>query len=95
MMMVMAATPSSPMYFSMARLNSSVVTPETREVASSERPLAEAWNSTPPRKTGFWKWSRLSRLRKTKRPAAAVREYPSPVAMAAPRMPRPARAMST
>ena len=79
----------------MARLNSSVVIPETKEVASSDRPLAEAWTSTPPRNTGRRKWRRLSRFRKTRRPARAVREYPSPVAMAAPRMPRPARAIRT
>ena len=55
MMMVMAATPSSPTYRSIARLNSRVVMPDTRDVASSESPLVEAWNSTLPRKTGFWK----------------------------------------
>ncbi len=74
MMMVMAATPSSPTYLSIARLNSSVVMPETRAVASSDRPLAEASRSTRPRRTGRWKWSRLSRLPNTRKPAAAVME---------------------
>ena len=95
MMMVMAATPSSPMYFSMARLKSSVVMPDTREVASSDRPLVEARNSTSPRKTGFSKWSSWSRRRNTQTPTAAVMEYPRPVAAAAPRIPSPRGAMST
>ena len=71
---VMAATPSSPTYLSIARLNSSVVIPDTREVASSDIPLVEAWNSTLPRKTGFWKWSRFSFLLNTRKPTTAVME---------------------
>ena len=74
MMMVIAATPSSPMYFSIARLNSRVVMPDTKEVANSDIPLVEAWNSTPPRNTGFAKWSRLSFFRNTRKPTTAVME---------------------
>ena len=85
--MVMAATPFSPTYFSMVQLNIIVTMPVTRAAAISELPLEAALTRVRILHTGFTKWSRQSFLEKITRPATAVTEYPSPVAMAAPAIP--------
>ncbi len=88
MMIVTAATPSSPTQVSMVQLNIMVTIPVTSAVAISEHPFDAAFTRTLSRNTGFLKCSRLSFRPNTNRPATAVTEYPSPVAMAAPPIPR-------
>ena len=91
-MMVTAATPCSPTYWSMVQLNIMVIMPVTRAVAISEHPLEAAFARTFGRNTGLAKCSRLCFLLNTAKPTTAVTEYPSPVAMAAPRIPMPSTA---
>ena len=95
MMMVTAATPSSPTYRSMVQLNIMVTMPVTRAVAISEHPLEAAFTRTRSRNTGFLKCSRFFLSAKTNRPTTAVTEYPMPVAMAAPPMPMSNPAINT
>lgn len=49
----MAATPSSPTYFSILQLKSKVVIPVTKAVAISEQPLEAAFFNTENLQTGF------------------------------------------
>ena len=72
-----------------------VMIPVTRAVAISEHPFVAAFARTFSLNTGLLKCRRLFFRLNTIKPATAVTEYPSPVAMAAPEMPMPNPAINT